>query len=126
MRELQGLTASRRALLRNLGQGVAHGIPILLRLLAILRPAAMIWVGGGILMHGLETYGLSAPAHAAQEAASSAASYVPFASGVVAWMVTAMASGLIGLAVGALLIPLTRFVLGPAWQYLSGLWRKSN
>ena len=114
------------SLIRGLGRGVVRGMPILLTLLAIVGTAAMIWVGGGILMHGLETYGLSAPAHAAHEAASSAASYVPFASGVVAWMVTAMASGLIGLVVGALLIPLTRFVLAPAWQYLSGLWWKSN
>ncbi|WP_244498696.1 DUF808 family protein [Methylobacterium sp. GXS13] len=66
-------------------------MPILLRLPAILGTASMIWVGGGILMHGLVTYGLSAPAHAAHEAAFSAASYVPFAKGSVAWPVTAMA-----------------------------------
>ena len=83
MRELQDLAANGRAFLRGLGRGVTHGMPILFRLLAILGPAAMIWVGGGILMHGLETYGLSAPAHAALKAASSAASYVPFAKGSV-------------------------------------------
>ncbi|KST60279.1 hypothetical protein AO398_15030 [Methylobacterium sp. GXS13] len=91
MRELQDLAASGRAFLRGLGRGVAHGMPILLRLPAILGTASMIWVGGGILMHGLVTYGLSAPAHAAHEAAFSAASYVPFAKGSVAWPVTAMA-----------------------------------
>ncbi|MCJ2116674.1 DUF808 family protein [Methylobacterium sp. J-001] len=103
---------------------MAHGIPILLRLLAILGTAAMICVGGGILMHGHQTYGLSAPAHAAFKAASSAASYVPFAKGSVAWPVTAMASGAIGLTVGSLLILPMRFVLAPACQYLSGLWRQ--
>jgi len=103
---------------------VAYGMPILLRLPAILGTASMIWVGGGILMHELETYGLSAPAHAAHEAAFSAASHVPFAKRSVAWLVTTMASGAIGLTVGALLILPTRFVLAPAWQYLSGLWRQ--
>jgi len=70
---------------------VAHGMPILLRLLAIVGVAAMIWVGGGILMHELETYGLSVPARAAHEAAFSAASHVPFAKRSVAWPVTTMA-----------------------------------
>ncbi|MDH2313038.1 DUF808 domain-containing protein [Methylobacterium brachiatum] len=113
------------SLIRGLGRGVVKGMPILLKLLAIVGTAAMIWVGGGILMHGLETYGLSGPAHAAHEAAVSAASYVPFAKGLVAWLVTAMASGLIGLVVGGLLIPLTSVVLAPAWRSLSGLWRRA-
>ncbi len=113
------------SLIRGLGRGVVKGMPILLKLLAIVGTAAMIWVGGGILMHGLETYGLSGPAHASHEAAVSAASYVPFAKGLVAWLVTAMASGLIGLVVGGLLIPLTSVVLAPAWRSLSGLWRRA-
>ena len=90
-RELQDLAASGRAFIRGLGRGVAHGMPILPRLLATVGTAAMIWVGGGILMHELETYGLSVPASAAHEAAFSAASHVPFAKRSVAWPVTTMA-----------------------------------
>ena len=112
------------SLIRGLGRGVVNGMPVLLKLLAIVGTAAMIWVGGGILMHGLEAYGLSAPAHAAHEAAVTAGSYLTFAKGFVEWLVTAMASGLIGLVVGGLLIPLTSFVLAPAWRILSGLWRR--
>ncbi|MGU3285226.1 DUF808 domain-containing protein [Methylobacterium mesophilicum] len=112
-------------LVRGLGRGVVHGMPILLKILAFVGTAAMIWVGGGILMHGMEAYGLSAPAHAAHEAAVGAALSVPFAAGIVEWLVTALASGLIGLAVGGLLIPLTSFVLAPAWRTLRGLWRRS-
>ncbi|SDA18078.1 hypothetical protein SAMN02799622_01990 [Methylobacterium sp. UNC378MF] len=112
------------SLIRGLGRGVVRSMPILLKILAIIGTAAMIWVGGGILMHGLETYGLSAPAHAAHAAAAAVVSRVPYAKGFVEWLVTASASGLIGLAVGGLLIPLTRLALAPAWQTLSALWKR--
>ncbi|WP_342106786.1 DUF808 domain-containing protein [Methylobacterium sp. SI9] len=110
------------SLIRGLGRGVVKGMPVLLQILAVVGTAAMIWVGGGILMHGLETYGLSAPAHLTHDVATAAASRVPFASGFVEWLVTAVASGLIGLVVGGLLIPLTSRVLAPAWRRLSRLW----
>ncbi|MCJ2012194.1 DUF808 domain-containing protein [Methylobacterium sp. J-076] len=106
---------------RGVGRAVVKGMPILLRILAVVGTAAMIWVGGGIVMHGLETYGIAAPAHAAHAAAEGAGSLLPFARQVVEWLVTAMASGLIGLIVGGLLIPLTRVVLAPAWQSLARL-----
>ncbi|GJD35767.1 DUF808 domain-containing protein [Methylobacterium aerolatum] len=117
-------------LLRGLGRGIVRGMPILLGILAVIGTAAMIWVGGGILMHGLETYGVAAPAHLAHEAADWAANWagqaLPFAKGVVEWLVTALASGLIGLVVGAVLIPLSGFVLAPAWRGLSRLWRPAS
>ncbi|MDP4024670.1 DUF808 domain-containing protein [Methylobacterium sp. NEAU 140] len=113
------------SLIRGLGRGVVKGMPILLKLLAVIGTAAMIWVGGGILMHGLEGYGVSAPAHATHEAAVAAASYVPFAKGLVEWLVTATASGVIGLVVGGLLIPLTQFILTPAWRSLTGLRQRT-
>lgn len=112
------------SLIRGLGRGVVKGMPILLKILAVIGTAAMIWVGGGILMHGLETYGFSAPAHAAQAMAEAAAARVPFAAGLVEWLVTATVSGLIGLVVGGALIPLTNVVLAPAWRALSGLWQR--
>ncbi|MEE7490271.1 DUF808 domain-containing protein [Methylobacterium oryzae] len=108
-------------LIRGLGRGVVKGMPVLLNILAVIGTAAMIWVGGGILMHGLETYGLAAPAHAAHAVAEAAAARVPFAAGLVAWLVTATVSGLIGLVVGGALIPLTTFVLAPIWRTVSGL-----
>jgi uncharacterized protein len=98
---------------------VVKGMPILLQILAVVGTAAMIWVGGGILIHGLEAYGLAAPAHAAHDAAAGAAALVPSAAGLITWLVTAAASGLVGLVTGGLLIPLTRFALAPAWRILS-------
>ncbi|MGC5778691.1 DUF808 domain-containing protein [Methylobacterium sp. NFXW15] len=108
-------------LIRGLGRGIVRSMPVLLNILSIIGTAAMIWVGGGILMHGLEGYGLPQPAHAAHEAAVAVSSSVPFAKAFVEWLITAAVSGVIGLVVGGLLIPLTSFVLAPTWKRLQGL-----
>ena len=58
----------------------------------------MIWVGGGIIVHGLETYGLDGPAHLIHDAAEAAAHAVPVLPGLVGWLVGAAGSGVVGLA----------------------------
>ncbi|MEA1834933.1 DUF808 domain-containing protein [Methylobacterium durans] len=110
---------------RGLGRAVVKGMPVLLKLLGIVGTAAMIWVGGGILVHGLESYGLSAPAHVIHDAAASIAATLAVAQGFVEWLVTAAASGVLGLIVGGALIPLTSYVLVPVWQSLPRLRTRS-
>ena len=110
---------------RGIGRGVVKGMPVLLKLLAVVGTAAMIWVGGGILIHGLEEYGVKAPAHVIHDAAAAVAGLVPAAHGFVEWLVTAAASGLVGLVVGALLIPVTSFVIAPAWHAVAGLRQRA-
>ncbi len=99
-------------LIRGIGRFVVRGMPVLLKVLAVVGTAAMVWVGGGILMHGLEGYGLSAPAHAAHAAAESLGALLPPARGAIEWLVTAAASGLLGLLVGGVLIPVVNGVSG--------------
>jgi predicted DNA repair protein MutK len=109
------------SLVRGIGRGLVKGMPGFLKLLAIVGTAAMIWVGGGILVHGLEEYGLPQLGHAIHAAAGTAAHAVPALGGAVEWIVTAIGSGLVGLVVGGLLIPITSHVLAPAWRGLSRL-----
>ena len=45
------------------------GMPVFLRLLSIVGTAAMIWVGGGIVLHGLEAFGWGALPHAIHDVA---------------------------------------------------------
>jgi predicted DNA repair protein MutK len=96
-------------------------MPGFLKILAIVGTAAMIWVGGGILVHGLEGYGLPQIGHAIHAVAVGAAGIAGPLAGTVEWLVTAAGSGLVGLAVGAVLIPVTSFVLAPAWNSLARL-----
>lgn len=106
------------AFARGLGRGLVVGMPVLLRILAIVGTAAMIWVGGGIIVHGLEHYGLSTLAHKIHHLAESAAHAVPQGGAAVEWIVGATGAGVVGLAAGAVLIPFVGRVLGPIWRRL--------
>jgi predicted DNA repair protein MutK len=102
------------SIVRGVGRGLVVGMPILLKLLAIIGTAAMVWVGGGIIVHGLEVYGLPALGHFIHDAAAAAGHAVPFATAAVEWLVSAAGAGVVGLAIGAAVIPLTSYVLAPA------------
>jgi hypothetical protein len=84
-------------------------MPVLLKALSVVGTAAMIWVGGGIILHGLEEYGLAALPHAVHAAAEAAGHAVPAVAGAVEWAVAAAAAGVLGLVVGAVLIPLVHY-----------------
>jgi predicted DNA repair protein MutK len=109
---------------RLTGRLLVRSMPYLLSTIAIVGTAAMIWVGGGIVVHGLETYGLGAIAHLLHDWSEMAAHAVPAAGPVVAWLVTAAGSGLFGLLIGLLLIPVVGSVLAPAWRALKRLRHK--
>ena len=84
------------------GKALVHGMPYLLEALSFIGMLAMLWVGGGILVHGLAGYGITAlehPIHAGSELARGA---LPLVGDVLAWVVAAAAAAVIGLAVGAL------------------------
>ncbi|KKC27850.1 DUF808 domain-containing protein [Sphingomonas sp. SRS2] len=91
---------------RAVGRALVQGMPIVMRWLSIIGTAAMIWVGGGILVHGLEAFGIHAPAETIHHLAEAAGHAAPVASGAVSWLVTALCSGIVGLVVGGAIVPL--------------------
>jgi predicted DNA repair protein MutK len=93
------------SLSRAAGRLLVRAMPVFLRLRGVVGTAAMIWVGGGIVLHGLEEYGLGAGAHAIHDAAQVVASALPVLGGFAAWLVEAAGAGLAGLVVGAAAIP---------------------
>jgi len=104
--------------LRALGRGIVFGMPYFLQALAIIGTAAMVWVGGGIIVHGLEEYGLGGIADALHAGSDAAAAAMPAIGGLAAWFVTALGSGLLGLVLGAALVPVVEKLVIPAWQRL--------
>ena len=90
--------------LRVLGRGLVVGMPILMKALSIIGTAAMVWVGGGIIVHGLEVFHLEALPHLVHDAAAAAGHALPFAHAAVEWVVTAFLSGIVGLVVGAAVV----------------------
>ena len=113
------------ALMRTIGRIVVRGMPGFLTILGAVGTAAMIWVGGGIIVHGLEVYGFDALAHLIHGAAERAAGLVPAAANVVSWLVTALGSGLVGSAVGAGLIPAAAYVVAPILRFIGRLREQS-
>ena len=58
------------------------------------------------------------------DAGEAAAHAVPALGGLVSWLVQAAGSGIVGLVVGAALIPVVSMVVAPGWRWLSGRLRK--
>ena len=103
---------------RAFGRALVRGMPLFLTFLSAVGTAAMIWVGGGIVLHGLEVYGppsIGSTVHAAAEAAAHA---LPSAAGALEWIVEAAISGVLGLLIGAATIPIVGFALAPGWKWL--------
>jgi predicted DNA repair protein MutK len=103
---------------RALGRALVRGMPILLTILSAVGTAAMIWVGGGIVLHGLEIYGPPSIGLAVHAAAEAAAHALPSAAAALEWIVEAAISGVLGLLIGAASIPITGFAVAPAWKRL--------
>ena len=97
---------------RAIGRMLVHAMPKVMIALSVIGIAAMIWVGGGIIVHGLETFGIDGIAHAIHDAAEAAAHAVAPVAGVVEWVVGAAGAGLFGLAIGVLLVALHHVVAG--------------
>jgi len=71
------------------GRALVRGMPKLLALLSTVGTAAMLWVGGQIVLHGLHAY----PAKA-----------VGLTDGVLGWIADAALSGVFGLVLGAAIV----------------------
>lgn len=98
------LARRRSAVSQIVGRALVKGMPGLLSALAAIGTVAMLWVGGGIIVHGLEEFHLTPLPHWLQSASEAAAQAVPAGGAVVAWLVHAIGSGIVGLAIGAMIV----------------------
>ncbi|OYW47535.1 MAG: ABC transporter [Rhodobacterales bacterium 32-66-7] len=106
---------------RALGRGLVLAMPKLMAFLSVVGTAAMLWVGGNIVLHGLEVTHLWAwPYDMIQDIATQASRAVGTAQGFVEWAVTAALDGVFGLILGAMLIPVATKVIMPAYAALTG------
>lgn len=116
-----GLFMARRgrfAPTRALGRGIVRAMPGFMAILSGIGTAAMIWVGGAIVIHGAYELGFGWLHHQIAHLAELAAHALPQAAGVVQWAVTAALDGLAGLALGFALIPVAKWIIVPIWSLL--------
>ncbi|RSV18549.1 DUF808 domain-containing protein [Sphingomonas sp. ABOLG] len=87
---------------RAIGRGLVSAMPVVLKWLGIIGTAAMLWVGGQIIVHGLHEFHLTPIPGWIEHAAEAARHAVPGAGGVASWIVNAALSAVFGIIVGAI------------------------
>ena len=99
-----GLVLARNAngFVRAIGRGLVTGMPAFLRILSTVGMLAMLWVGGGIVIHGLHELGFHAPQDAIHRVSAAISMPLGALQATVGWLVTATLSGIVGLAIGFL------------------------
>ncbi len=107
---------------RAFGRGIVKAMPGFMKLLSIVGTAAMVWVGGGIILHGLAGLGFDAPEHWVEDVSHAVAEAVPSIPEIAGWFTTAALSGVVGLVLGLLLIPVIQFAVAP----FIGMFRKQK
>ena len=101
--------AQRRArAVSGFGRGMVKAMPLVLQGLTVIGTAAMLWVGGGIIVHGLEHFHWT-PIPQWVEAASHWAAAAPGVGAVTGWLTFAVGSALVGLVVGGAIVAAMHF-----------------
>jgi predicted DNA repair protein MutK len=98
---------------RALGRGIVLGMPSVMNFISAVGTAAMLWVGGSIVLHGLAGLGFSGPEHVIHDISTAVAGALPIANGFAEWFVKATLDGLFGLVVGLALVPFATYVVAP-------------
>lgn len=105
------LAKSPRQGTKAFGEGLVRAMPPLLAGLSVVGTAAMLWVGGGIVIHALEHFADTIPAlHFLHllvgwtEAIKHAAEGVAGIGGALGWLAFAVASAVVGLVVGGIIV----------------------
>ncbi|MBX7540470.1 DUF808 domain-containing protein [Qipengyuania sphaerica] len=96
---------------QGVGRFLLKAMPWLLRALSFIGTIAMLWVGGGIIVHGTHEIGFDLfydLAHSAEYAVQSATGAL---SGILGWATYAAISALIGLALGVVIALLIHKVI---------------
>ncbi|QXT38834.1 DUF808 domain-containing protein [Gymnodinialimonas ceratoperidinii] len=97
---------------QKIGELIVRGMPGFLRGLTIVGTAAMLWVGGSIIVHGLAEMGWHGPEHWIEGIAHSAGGE----NGAIEWSVKAAIDGVLGLLLGMILIPIVTYAIAPVMR----------
>ena len=106
-----GLHMSRKGqpLIRRMGRALLHAMPPVLIGLTVVGTAAMLWVGGGIIVHGLEHFHLDT-VPGLVEALSHWAGLAPGVGPITEWLAFAVGSSIVGFVVGCFAVAVMHFI----------------
>jgi predicted DNA repair protein MutK len=89
---------------QTLGRALVKAMPVLMSILAVVGTAAMLWVGGGLIVHGLHEFHLDLIPGAIHHVAQGAAHAVPAIGGFIDWLVNAIGGAIVGLVIGGIVV----------------------
>ncbi len=101
----------RLGLTRALGRGIVKFMPWLLKMLTVVGTAAMLWVGGSIIVHSIAQMSWHGP----EDAIHGVAVAIGAGQAFVEWAVTAGIDFALGFIWGLILIPVGVKIIGPLW-----------
>ncbi|SFR04021.1 DUF808 domain-containing protein [Poseidonocella sedimentorum] len=112
----------RLGITQTIGRGIVKAMPVVMKLLTTIGTAAMLWVGGSIIVHGLAQMGWHAPEEVIHHVAEVVGHAVPAnnITSTVEWLTKATLDGLLGLILGVILIPVGTKLVGPLWGSVFG------
>ena len=96
-----------------IGRALVRGMPPFLETLSLVGMVAMLWVGGGILVHGLAQFGFAQPEHIIHAMAEAVGNAIPFDGGIVTWVVSAAGAAVLGLVAGGITAAIVAIVRLP-------------
>lgn len=96
---------------RTFGRGLVAAMPTVLSIITVIGTAAMLWVGGSIVIHGLHQLHFSWPYNSIKALADLVSGNGAVTGG--AWLVTALLDAIVGFVLGTLLIPLVERMIVP-------------
>lgn len=105
------LAESETGSVRSLGCFLVRAMPVVLVALSFIGTIAMLWVGGGILIHSLHELGIHGPsdwAHGVQHAVEEVSGSL---AGLLGWMTYAAISAAVGLLLGMIIVFILHYVL---------------
>ncbi|HLS41125.1 MAG TPA: DUF808 domain-containing protein [Ornithinicoccus sp.] len=104
------LTGRSSRMAQRVGRFLVAAMPRLLTVLAAVGVVAMLWVGGHILLVGVDDLGWHALYDVVHHAEEWVRDAVAGAGGFLAWLTNTLASALIGLVVGAVVVTVMHLV----------------
>jgi predicted DNA repair protein MutK len=105
-----GLHLAREPRTQRVGEALVKAMPRVMVLLSTVGTLAMLWVGGGIVLHALEQLGVGGPADLAHGLQHAVENAVGGLAGLLGWLTYAIASAMVGLALGAAVVAMVHRV----------------
>lgn len=106
----------RMGITRAFGRWLVRIMPLVLKILSVVGTAAMLWVGGSLIIHSLHQMGWHMPEETIHDIAHNLGGGQP----ALDWGAKAVIDGVLGLLWGLVLIPIGKWIVAPLWSLLPG------